>query len=102
MIIPDRHQRYNTVGAYYRDEEVNRVFAISDMNNWKYEMLVVVHELIEAALCQDRGVTIVVTDKFKIPYARHAASESVWLTRLLLLVAPRPTGDFIYFVRKKF
>ncbi len=66
--IPDSHQRYNTVGDYYFDEQGNRVFAVSDMNNWKYEMLVVVHEMIEAALCEDRGVTDKMIDDFDFTF----------------------------------
>lgn len=31
--------------------------SVSNMNNWKYELLVAVHELIEVALCKDRGIT---------------------------------------------
>jgi hypothetical protein len=62
--IPDSHQRYNTVGDYYKDEEGNRIFAVSDMNNWKYEMLVIVHEMIESALCQNRGVSDEAIDAF--------------------------------------
>jgi hypothetical protein len=66
--IPDSHQRYNTVGDYYTDEDGNRIFAVSDMNNWKYEFLVAVHELIEAALCQDRGITDDAIDAFDLAF----------------------------------
>jgi hypothetical protein len=55
--IPDSHQRYNTAGDYYTDKRGNKIFAVSDMNNWKYEFLVTIHELVESALCEDRGVT---------------------------------------------
>ncbi len=66
--IPDSHQRYNTVGDYYKDEDGNRIFAVSDMNNWKYEFLVTIHELIESALCEDRGVTNEQIDAFDFTF----------------------------------
>lgn len=66
--IPDSHQRYNTVGDYYTDERGNRIFAVSDMNNWKFEFLVAIHELVESALCQDRGVTDAAIDAFDLSF----------------------------------
>jgi len=66
--VPDNLQRYNTVGDYYTDDAGNRIFAVSDMNNWKYEMLVVIHEMIEAALCQDRGITDEMIDAFDMNF----------------------------------
>lgn len=66
--IPDDHQRYNTVGDYYTDENGNRIFAVSDMDNWKYEFLVVLHELVESALCQDRKISDKQIDEFDIDF----------------------------------
>lgn len=73
--IPDSHQRYNTVGDYYKDEEGNRIFAVSDMNNWKYEMLVVVHEMIESALCQDRGISDGQINEFDTSFEQRRLSN---------------------------
>lgn len=68
--IPDDEQRYNTVGDYYTDAEGNRVFAVSDMHNWKYEFLVTLHELIESSLCQDREISDESIDAFDIAFEK--------------------------------
>ena len=54
--IEHKDHRYETVGDYWEDEGV-RYIRVSDMGNEKYEFLVALHELIEQALCKDRGVT---------------------------------------------
>jgi len=68
--IPDTHQRYNTVGDYYRDENGDQIFLVSDMNNWKYEFLVALHELVESALCHDRGITDQMIDEFDFAFEK--------------------------------
>lgn len=54
--IPDKEQRYNTVGDYWKKDGKD-IVRISDMGNWKYEMLIVIHELIEESLCRARGIS---------------------------------------------
>lgn len=54
--IPDDAQRYNTVGDYWNKNGRDNV-RVSDMHNWKYEVLVAVHELVEESLCRARGVS---------------------------------------------
>lgn len=54
--IPDGSQRYNTVGDYWK-ENGQENFRISDMHNWKYEILVGLHELVEESLCRTRGIS---------------------------------------------
>ena len=73
--VPDNLQRYNTVGDYYTDTDGNRIFAVSDMNNWKYEMLVMVHEIVEAALCQDRGITDQMIDVFDMNFEAERLAD---------------------------
>lgn len=53
--VPDRSQRYNTVGDYRRKNKKD-IIRVSNMNNWKYEVLVAVHEIIEQFLCRSRGI----------------------------------------------
>ena len=54
--INHSNQRYETVGDYWIDEKHNWQIRISNMNNWKYELLVAIHELIEFSLCTDREI----------------------------------------------
>ena len=66
--VPDDQQRYNTVGDYYVDESGKRVFVVSDMHDWRYEMLVAIHELVESSLCRVRGITDDQIDAFDLAY----------------------------------
>jgi len=54
--IPHKDQRYNTVGDYVGSANTETI-SISDLNNWKYEILVATHELVESVLCKSRGIT---------------------------------------------
>jgi hypothetical protein len=62
--IAHGEQRYPTVGDYVRDEDGTLHIFVSDLGNWKYELLVALHELIEAGLCQEAGVTFAAIDAF--------------------------------------
>lgn len=55
--IDHYHHRYDTVGDYFFDPELQvQKILVSDMNNWEYEFLVAMHELVEQALCRKRGI----------------------------------------------
>lgn len=56
-VVEHDKQRYETVGDWQYTEKDNFYVTVSRMDNWKYELLVGIHELIEAALCKDRGIT---------------------------------------------
>ena len=75
--VLDSHQRYNTVGDYYKDESGNQTFVVSDMNNWKYEFLVALHEMIESALCTDRGISDDTIDAFDFDFEKHRITAGV-------------------------
>lgn len=75
--IPDKDQRYNTVGDYYTTPEGKRVFAVSDMNNWKHEFLITLHELVESALCKEKGITDEAIDAFDIAYETNRTAGDI-------------------------
>ena len=54
--IPHKEMRYDTVGDYWIDPDGTMQIRVSDMGNWKYELLVAIHELVEQNLCLDRGI----------------------------------------------
>ena len=54
--IKNELQKYPTVGDYWIDEDGTWQIRVSEMDNWKYEMAVAIHELWEQALCFDRGI----------------------------------------------
>ena len=49
-------QRYKTLGDYWIDENGVWQIRVSQMNNWVFEMAVIIHELWEMALCYYRGI----------------------------------------------
>jgi hypothetical protein len=55
--IPHETQRYPTAGDYWVDDTGNWQIRVSRMSNWKHQVLIAVHELVEKALCVDRGIT---------------------------------------------
>lgn len=70
-VIPHKDQRYPTVGDWQWDENGNLKISVSDMDNWKYEMLVALHEMVEVLLCKDRGIRQVDVDRFDVQFERE-------------------------------
>lgn len=71
--IPHGEQRYPTIGDWLFDEAGDLQIRVSSMGNWKYEALVAHHELIEALLCKDRGITWEMVDAFDKEFNRRRA-----------------------------
>lgn len=65
--IPHDQQRYDTVGDYFRANGATH-FRVSEMQNWRFEFLVLLHELVEWALCQDQGISNATVDRFDMGY----------------------------------
>jgi hypothetical protein len=68
-VIPHSEQRYNTVGdwQFTRDAEGNATslsIRVSDISDGRYHALIAVHELVEALLCHNHGITEADVDKF--------------------------------------
>jgi len=55
--IPHDQHRYSTVGDWHKDPDGTLRVKVSDMGNDKYALLVGLHEVIEQALCNERGIT---------------------------------------------
>lgn len=77
-IIPHEQQRYTTCGDWIFDEKGDLTIRISKLSDWRREMLVAVHELVEVLLCKHDGVTQEVVDDFdmnKFSYEDHPDEE---------------------------
>jgi hypothetical protein len=61
--------RYQTVGDWVFVDDNNLQITVSDLGNRSCELLVTLHELIEAILCQDRGITGEVVDAYDRTFA---------------------------------
>lgn len=55
--IPHCLQRYETVGDWILEEPDAIIVKVSDLGNEDFNFLVALHELIEAKLCQKRGIS---------------------------------------------
>ena len=62
--IEHKDQRYPTVGDWFYEPDGSLTINVSRMQDSRYELLVAIHELIEAALCEDRGITQDAVDQF--------------------------------------
>ena len=54
--IPHHEQRYPTVGDYWEADGVVQI-RVSEMHDWRYVILVAVHELVEMMLTRYRGIS---------------------------------------------
>jgi len=63
--IPHQTQWYNTVGDWIWSEDGHLLtINVSETGDWRYDMLVALHELVEVVLCKDRGITQESVDYF--------------------------------------
>jgi hypothetical protein len=53
--IPQKEQRYSTIGDYWEDGDTTH-YRISELGNQYYETLILIHELVEWLLCQKKGI----------------------------------------------
>lgn len=72
--IDHKDQRYPTVGDWQFDGDGNLNIKVSKLNDWRHEMLVAVHELYEAVLCEHAGITQEMVDKFDMDYEANRPS----------------------------
>ena len=65
--IPHDQQRYPTVGDYWEEADSVQV-RVSGLKDWRYEILVSVHELVEWALTKQRGISEADITEFDIAF----------------------------------
>lgn len=63
-VIPHAEQRYKTPGDWRLKEAGGIAVYVSDLGNWKFHALMGVHELVEALICRELGVTQEEVDAF--------------------------------------
>jgi len=68
--IAHSRQRYPTVGDLYTQKGVLYI-TVSKMTDWRYELLVAVHELVEVSLCKHRGIKQAEVDAFDIAFEKN-------------------------------
>ena len=74
--VPHEHQRYPTVGDYW--EEGGKVqVRVSEMRDWRYEILVAVHEIVEWALTKQRDISEHDITEFDIAFEKSREQRLV-------------------------
>ena len=73
-VIPHEQQRYPTVGDYWTEDGVQQV-RVSRLPDWRYEILVAVHEIIELAITRHRGIPEGVISEFDVEFERLRESR---------------------------
>lgn len=68
--IPHEQQRYTTVGDWYYEPDGTLRIKVSTLSDWRREMLVAVHELVEVLTCKLDGVTQEEVDRFDMQFER--------------------------------
>ncbi len=70
-IIPHgEHRIPDTVGDWQWGKE-NLLIHVSELGDWRYNAAVAVHELVEALLCRNDGVSQAAVDAFDTAYERE-------------------------------
>jgi hypothetical protein len=68
-VIPHKDQRYNTLGDWlFENGGKTLVIRVSNSGDWRSDILVAVHEIVEAVLCQNDGVTSAQVDDFDMKH----------------------------------
>lgn len=69
--IPHKEQRYRTLGDWWFDANGDLQIRVSNLNNWQWEFIIALHELVEVVLCKIRGITIEAVDAFDNEYEKY-------------------------------
>jgi len=75
--IPHGEHRYATVGDWFFDPDGNLTIRVSKLSDWRREMLIAVHELVEVLICKHRGISQESVDRFDKEFeaTRHPDNE---------------------------
>jgi hypothetical protein len=62
-VIPHEQQRLDALGDWFFTQEGNLTVRVSDLGDWRYNFLVLRHEMDEAILCMHNGITTEMVDE---------------------------------------
>ncbi len=66
--IPHDKQRYPTVGDYWQESDGVDHVRVSELQDWRYQALVAVHELVEMILAKHRGISEEAISAFDVAF----------------------------------
>ena len=56
-VIRHADHRYDTCGDWLIDHDGRIIVRVSELGDWRFEFLIAIHEMVEAALCRHRGIS---------------------------------------------
>lgn len=68
--VDHKDQRYNTIGDWKFHKELSLLIKVSRTSDIRYSYLIAVHELIEAMLCENDGITQEEVDQFDMNWEK--------------------------------
>lgn len=74
-VIPHRKQPYPTAGYWEFDRHGNLLITVSEMGSENSEMLVAIHELVEAVLCRNQGISGDDVTAFDVDFEKRRAAD---------------------------
>ncbi|KAB0668934.1 hypothetical protein F6V30_13940 [Oryzomonas sagensis] len=77
-IIPHKHQRYDTYGDYYINDDGTLVVLVSEFADPDVAIRIAIHEVLEAWRCKKRGLDFKEIDNFDMA---HPASDDPGLLK---------------------
>ena len=69
--IPHKEQRYETPGDYWLDDKDVIQLRVSQLSDWRYEALIIIHELVEIFLCKLWNIEWSKIDAFDIQFEKE-------------------------------
>jgi len=75
--IPHDQQRYPTVGDWQWTDPETLVIRVSQLSDWRREVLIAVHELVEVLMCKYDGVTQEAVDEFDKDFEKKRLDGNV-------------------------
>jgi hypothetical protein len=75
-VIPNSEMRQGVDGAdWYFTEQGDLEVRVAPLSDWRYEVLLGLHEAYEAVLCRHDGVTVQQVDEFDQDYDKNHAAD---------------------------
>lgn len=75
-VIPESQQRACVNGCdWYWDDNNDLQVRVSPLSDWRHEVLLGIHEVVEAIMCRHNGVTQEMVDAFDVEYDKTHAVD---------------------------
>lgn len=75
VIPPNEHRSCVDGCDWYWDENGDLQVRISPLSDWRHEVLLAIHETVEAIMCKHNGVSQEAVDKFDVEYDKSHPNE---------------------------